>query len=176
MKQGYRVVLGVILGAHGVRGEVRLKSFTADPTAIAHYGAVRMGERREEVFIRNLRRSKQGFIAALEGICDRNAAQMLKGLELHVPRHRLPPAEEGETYVADLVGLAAMQRDGSLVGKVVGMANFGAGDLLEIALPDPAKTIFIPFVKAMVPEIDLAAGRIVIDLPHGLIDAQLGPR
>ena len=169
-----RVVLGVVTGPHGIRGEVKLKSFTADPRAIASYGPVGLGDTGRSARIRSLKPQGALFIAALEGVADRTAAEALKGMELHVPRSALPPAAEGELYQADLIGLAVFLKDGAALGKVVAIPNYGAGDLLEIAVPGRRDTVLVPFVAAMAPVVDPQAGRIVIDPPEGLLDDGAG--
>lgn len=162
------VSVGVIVGAHGIRGEVKLKSFTGEPAAIAGYGplATGTGERFEIV---KLRPQKDGFIAVLKGVTDRDRAEALKGTELFVARQRLPQPEKGEVYLRDLVGLAVMQQ-GRRLGKVVAMRNFGAGDLIDVKMPGRADTILIPFAKGFVVETDLEGGKIVVDLPDGFLD------
>jgi 16S rRNA processing protein RimM len=167
-----RVVLGVITGPHGIRGEVKLKSFTADPKDITAYGPVGLGDTGRNVRIRSLKPQGPLFIAALEGVADRNAAEALKGVELHVPRSALPPAGEDELYQSDLIGLPVFLMDGTALGEVVAIPNYGAGDLLEIAVPGRKDTVLVPFVAAMVPVADPAAGRIVIDPPDGLLDEE----
>jgi 16S rRNA processing protein RimM len=175
MSDAGRVVLGVITGAHGVRGEVRLKSFTSSPAAIATYGAVGLGDSGQETVIRRLRPSGEDFIAALEGVTERSAAEGLKGCLVHVARDRLPPPAEDEVYVSDVIGLQVYLKDGSLLGEVAAVTDFGAGDLLEIKSAVRRNTIMIPFVAAMVPEVDMAKRRIVVDPPEGLIEAQEQP-
>jgi 16S rRNA processing protein RimM len=170
-----RVLLGVITGAHGVRGEVRLKSFTRSPEAIASYGAVLLGDSGREAVIRALRPAREEFIATLDGVADRNAAEGLKGCLIHVARDRLPPAGEDEVYLSDVIGLPVYRKDGSLLGEVAAVADYGAGDLLEIRSDERRGTILIPFVAAMVPEVDVANRRIVVDPPEGLIEAQEQP-
>ncbi|MFO1088989.1 MAG: ribosome maturation factor RimM [Hyphomicrobiales bacterium] len=165
-----RVVLGVITGAHGIRGEVKLKSFTADPRAIATYGPVTLGATGRSAKILSLRPQGDAFIARLEGLADRTAAEALKGCEITVPRAALPPAGEGEFYQSDVIGLPVELADGTAVGTVVAIANYGAGDLLEIEMPGRRQTALVPFVEAMVPVVDVAARRIVIDPPEGLLD------
>jgi 16S rRNA processing protein RimM len=162
------VSVGVITGAHGVRGEVKLRSFTADPAAIANYGplATATGERLEIV---KLRPQKDGFIAVLKGVADRDRAAALKGTELFVARERLPQPENGEVYLRDLVGLAVMQQ-GRRLGEVVAVRNFGAGDLIDVRMPDRADTVLIPFATGFVAETDIAGGKIVVDLPDGFLD------
>jgi 16S rRNA processing protein RimM len=175
MSNGGRVLLGVITGAHGVRGEVRLKSFTSTPEAIGSYGAVLLGDSGRETVIRAVRPARQELIAALEGVGDRNSAEALKGCMLYVQRDRLPPAGQDEVYVSDMIGLPVYRKDGSLLGEVAAVADYGAGDLLEIRSDERRGTILIPFVTAMVPEVDVANRRIVVDPPEGLIEAQEQP-
>jgi 16S rRNA processing protein RimM len=162
------VSVGVIVGAHGVRGEVRLKSFTADPLAIASYGplATASGEWLEIV---KLRPQKDGFIAALKGVTDRNEAEGLKGIELFVARERLPQPEKGEVYLRDLIGLAVIS-GGARLGEVVAVRNFGAGDLLDVKMDERNDTVLIPFATGFVVSTDLAGGKIVVDLPDGFLD------
>lgn len=169
-----RVVLGVITGPHGIRGEVKLKSFTAEGRAIASYGPVGLGDSGRAARIRSVKPQGALWIAALEGVTDRTAAEALKGVELHVPRSALPPAAEGELYQADLIGLPVFLQDGAALGAVVAIPNYGAGDLLEIAVPGRKDTVLVPFVAAMVPVADPAGGRIVIDPPDGLLDDDAG--
>ena len=161
--------MGVITGAHGVRGEVRVKSFTADPAAIAAYGPLEdeRGERRLALALAGTVRGM--LIARIAGIADRNAAERLKGTRLYLPRTALPQPEEGEYYHADLIGLEALLRDGSALGRVRAVHAYGAGDSLEIERPD-GKTVLVPFTEAAVPLVDIAAGRLVVDPPEGLFE------
>lgn len=160
-----RVLVGVIVGAHGVRGAVRIKPFTAEPAAIAAYGPLEdeTGTRRFEISL--VGEGKGVVIATLKGIGDRNAAEALKGLRLYVARAALPPPGEEEFYHADLIGLAAVRRDGTLLGRVCAVHDFGAGDSLELALADGG-TLLVPFTKAVVPEIDVAGGKLVVEPPE----------
>jgi 16S rRNA processing protein RimM len=166
-----RVCLGQIGAAHGVRGEVRLRSFTSDPAAIADYGPLETEDGR--VFkIETLRPAKDHFVARLSGICDRDAASALAKVRLYVPRERLPAtAEPDEFYHADLVGLAVIDRAGNPLGTVVGIHNFGAGDLIEVRTEKGSKTELLPFDTTHVPAVDIAAGKIVVDPPQGLFKA-----
>jgi 16S rRNA processing protein RimM len=160
-----RVCLGQIGAPHGVRGEVRLRSFTADPEAITGYGPLQTEDGRT-LEIKSLRPAKDHFVATLSGVADRDAAEQLTNVKLYVPRDRLPPpTEPDEYYHADLVGLAAVDRAGAPVGTVVAVHNFGAGDLIELKRPGRAKTDLLPFDTATVPEIDIAGGKLVIDPP-----------
>jgi 16S rRNA processing protein RimM len=164
-----KVCLGVIAGAHGVRGEVRIESFTADPAAIAAYGPLsdEGGERR--LAIELVGASRGQLIARVAGIADRGAAAALKGLRLYVERARLPAPGADEYYHGDLLGLAVEGRDGGPFGVVKGLHEFGAGSVIEIERPSGAP-IMLPFTRAAVPVIDLAAGRLVVDPPPGLVE------
>jgi 16S rRNA processing protein RimM len=160
---GARICLGQIGAPHGVRGEVRLHSFTAEPTAIACYGPLESEDGR--IFkIESMRQAKHGFVAKLAGIDDRNAAARLANTKLYVPRERLPElAEPDEFYHADLIGLRAVDRVGREFGTVVAVHNFGAGDLIELKPPDGGKTELLPFDATTVPEVNVRGGTIVID-------------
>ncbi len=166
-----RICLGAIAGAHGIRGEVRIRAFTDDPEAIAAYGPLESADGRQRFEIGALRVAKGVVIARLEGVSDRNAAEALKGTELYVARERLPEPDEDEFYHADLVGLVAEYRDGRVLGEIVALEDFGAGDLVEIRLADaPSRTVYVPFTREAVPEVDIGGGRIVVDPPEGLIE------
>ena len=160
-----RVCLGVIAGAHGVRGLVKIKSFTEDPEDVAAYGPVTDETGRKRLMIKVKGRAKGLVLAELEGVRDRDQAQALHGLQLYVARDALPRLEEEETfYQADLIGLAAEDPEGRALGRVVAVPNFGAGDLLEVLDLDQVSQ-FYPFTRAVVPEVDLEAGRVVIHRP-----------
>jgi 16S rRNA processing protein RimM len=166
MAGGGRVCLGQFGAAHGVRGEVRLHSFTADPSAIASYGPLQSEDGR--VFeIEAMRPAKDHFVARISGIADRNAAELLKNVKLYVPRERLPqPDEPDEFYHADLIGLSIVDRDGQKLGTVLAVHNFGAGDLIEMTPEGGGKTKLLPFDEFHVPVVDIAAGKIVAVLPQ----------
>jgi 16S rRNA processing protein RimM len=168
MAGGARVCLGQIGGAHGVRGEVRLHSFTSDPAAIVNYGPLATEDGR--VFeIESLRPAKNHFVARLAGIGDRSTAERLANLKLYVPRERLPaPEQADEFYHADLIGLAVVNRAGDRLGTVVAIHNFGAGDLIEVRPDAGGNTELVQFDETHVPAVDLGAGRIVVDPPQGL--------
>jgi 16S rRNA processing protein RimM len=169
MAAGDMVLVGVIVGAHGVRGAVRVKSFTEAPEGVAAYGPVfdETGAKRFE--LRVLGPTKGGIIAQLSGVTDRNAAEALRGLRLHVPRAALPAPAEEEFYHADLVGLTVQTVDGEVLGTVRAVQNYGAGDLIEVERPG-MRSLELPFTRAVVPLVDLAAGRLVVDPPPGLVD------
>ena len=156
------ILVGTITGAHGIKGEVKVRSFTEKPEDVAAYGPLydETG-RRFTLAVRS--RAKGVVIAAIEGINDRDAAESLRGTNLYVPRAALPALEEGEFYYTDLVGLRAELADGTQLGTVIGVANFGAGDVIEIA--GAKKTLDLPFTGDVVREVDVAAGRIVVAPP-----------
>jgi 16S rRNA processing protein RimM len=164
-----RVCVGVVTGAHGVCGAVRIKSFTERPQDVAAYGPLgdESGERRFDL---QLTGSAKGVvIGRFAGIDDRDRAAALRGQRLYLPRAALPPTEEEEYYHADLIGLAAMLMDGTALGRVRAIHDFGAGDTLEIERSD-APPAMVPFTRAVVPAVEIAAGRLVIDPPPGLLD------
>jgi 16S rRNA processing protein RimM len=166
---GERVCVGALAGAFGVQGEVRLKSFCAEPEAIAGYGPLETedGARRFDVTL--VRPITGAFAARLSGVATREAAEALKGTRLYAPRNRLPPLEEDEFYHADLIGIEVRDTGGAVLGRVKAVHDHGAGDLLEIARPE-GETVLLPFTRAAVPTVDLTARRIVADPPEGLID------
>jgi len=156
------VCLGQIGAAHGLRGEVRLRSFTSDPAAITGYGPLETEDGR--VFeIERLRPAKDHFVASFSGIRDRTAAEKLANLKLYVPRERLPaPTGTDEFYHADLIGLAVVDPAGRTFGTVIAIHNFGAGDLIEVRPDAGNQTELVPFDAINVPTVDVAAGRIVV--------------
>lgn len=162
------VLVGVVVGVHGVRGNVRIKSYTEDPAAVGRYGPLRDGEGRP-VSLRVVGEAKGTVVAALPGIRDRDAAEALRGTRLFVPRSALPPPEEEEFYHADLIGMAVETADGAPLGQVCEVANYGAGDVLEVR-PPQGPTIIVPFTRAAVPVVDLAGRRVVVVPPAGLLD------
>jgi 16S rRNA processing protein RimM len=163
MAAGARVCVGQIGAPHGVRGEVRLRSFTTEPDAITEYGPLETEDGRI-LEIRSLRPAKDHFVAAVSGIRDRDAAEKLANLKLYVPRERLPQlVEADEFYHADLIGLAVVNKAGEQLGTVLAVHNFGAGDLIEVRLATGGKTEMIAFNESNVPSVDIAAGRIVIE-------------
>jgi len=162
------VCVGRIGAAHGTRGEVKLWSFTADPMAIADYGALATEDGTRTFTIETLRPGKDFLVARLAGIADRTAAEKLCNLDLYIARERLPrPADADEFYHADLIGLAAVGTDGRELGSVVAIHNFGACDLIEVRPALGGATVMLPFTEAIVPVVDVAGGRIVVDAPEG---------
>jgi 16S rRNA processing protein RimM len=160
------ILLGAIAGVHGVRGEVKVKSFTADPLAIATYGPLYDDAGRRFDLKLTQKAAKDAIvIARIEGIVDRNAAEALKGKRLYVPREVLPAIEdENEFYAHDLIGLQVEDRNGKALGKVVDLADYGAGDILAVG-GGPAGDFELPFADRFVPVVDLAAAKIVVELP-----------
>jgi 16S rRNA processing protein RimM len=161
-----RICVAQIGAAHGIRGEVRLRSFTEDPLAVATYGTLESEDGTQHFKIEALRPTKGIFVARLAGIKDRNAAERLTNIKLYVPRDRLPPTEDADTfYYADLIGLTAETVDGTLLGKVTAIHDYGALDLIEITLSGGGKTMQVPFSSTAVPTVDIAGGRIVVVPP-----------
>jgi 16S rRNA processing protein RimM len=159
-----RVMVGVVVGAQGVRGALRIKPFTAEAASIAAYGPVEDEAGTRRFRLRLVGEAKGVVVAKLDGIEDRDAAEALKGMRLYVPRAALPAAGDDEFYHADLVGLEALAPDGRRLGRVRAVQNFGAGDTLELELEDGG-ALLVPFTKAAVPEVDLAGRRLVVDPP-----------
>jgi len=169
-----RLCVGIVTGPHGIRGGVRVKSFTADPADIGAYGPVSDEAGTRRFALRVVGMVKGVVLAELEGVNDRNAAEALKGLHLYVDRDQLPPAEEDEFYHADLLGLSARLQDGTVLGQVTGLYDFGAGESVEITGAKGQVTM-VPFTKAAVPVIDLGSGTLTIDPPAGLFDKPAPP-
>lgn len=161
-----RVCVGEIGGAHGIRGEVKLKSFTADPMAIKDYGPLMSEDGSRSFEIEALRPAKSHLVARFRGVDDRDAAERLARLRLFVPRERLPPPVADEFYHVDLIGLAAVTVEGTEVGTVVAIHDFGAGDILELRPRAGGTTIMLPFTDAFVPSVDVAGGRVVVAPPN----------
>lgn len=159
-----RICLGVVTGAHGVRGEVRLRSFTAEPEAIADYGPLEdaAGARRYRVL--RVQTTAKAVVARLEGVDDRSAAEALRGTELWIDRARLPEPDVDEWYLDDLKGLAVEDEQGAAVGTVRAVADYGAGDVVEIVTTD-GKDLVLPFTRAQFPIVDTGAGRLVMAEP-----------
>ena len=172
------VLLGEFGRAHGLKGEVRLKSFTADPKAIARYGSLQSEDGRSFT-LKGVRPAGGGspdvVIARVDGVTTREVAEALGRIRLYAPRERLRAADrEDEFLLADLIGLEAKDKDGARLGTVIAVPNYGGGDLLEIAPHDGGPTGLLPFTEAFVPAIDIAAGQLVIDPPEGFFDGAAG--
>lgn len=153
---------------HGVRGQVRLWTFTEDPFAVCDYGPLATKDGKRSFEVDDVREAKGHLVATLKGVATREDAERLNGVELYVARDALPDTEDDEYYHADLIGLAAVNAAGDAIGRVVAIHNFGAGDIIEIA-PQEGATLLLPFTNAVVPTVDLAAGRVVIELPGEII-------
>ncbi|MEZ5898679.1 MAG: ribosome maturation factor RimM [Hyphomicrobiaceae bacterium] len=167
-----RVLLGTIATAHGIRGEVMLRTYTSDPDAIADYGALTDKSGKRTFKIKSLRVTPKGVIARIDGVDDRNQAEGLRGTDLYVSRAQLPATEEQEFYHADLIGLEARNAGGAVVGEIVAVANFGAGDLLEVRKAGTKQTDYVAFTDANVPHIDVAAGYVVLVEPEMIGEAE----
>jgi len=174
------VTLAVVGAPHGVRGELRLKTFTEDPLAILAYGEVETADGRR-LRVAGARPLKGDMIVArFENVTSREAAEALNGAELLLGRDRLPEPEEEEFYLADLIGLEAVTPEGSSLGRVLAVPNFGAGDLLEIGPEDARSGELVPFTREVVPQIDIARGRLVVRRPVEVeraedLDGSVGP-
>src|SRR6201994_4410162 len=160
-----KICIARIGAAHGVRGAVKLWTFTEDPLAVMQYGALATKDGARSFEVANAREAKGHLVATLKGIATREEAERLNGIELYVARERLPATDDDEYYHADLIGLAAVSPAQEPTGRVVAIHNFGAGDIIEIA-PPSGPTLLLPFTNAVVPTVDLAGGRVMIELPE----------
>ena len=160
-----RVLLGKIAGAHGIRGDVLIRTYTGAPEAIAGYGPLsnEAGDLSFRVTVRHV--TEKGVVAGIEGVSDRTAAEALNGTSLYVDRERLPATQANEFYRADLIGLCAVSPAGERIGEVVAVENYGAGDLIEIRRSGSGETELVPFTDAFVPTVDIAASRITVVMP-----------
>ncbi len=163
-----RVCVGAITGAHGVQGEVRLKSFCVEPVAIADYGPLWCDSTAQRTAVTITRPIKGGFAARLAGVHSRGEAERLRGSLLYADRNMLSDLADDEFYQADLIGLDVKDLCGTLLGTVRAVVDYGAGDLLEVRLANSTDTVLLPFTTASVPTVDLASGRIIVDPPTGL--------
>jgi 16S rRNA processing protein RimM len=157
-----RICVAQIGGAHGLRGEVKLKSFTADPMALTGYGPLTTEDGSATFEIEAVRPAKDHLIARFRGVGDRDTAERLANVRLFVARERLPPLAADEFYHADLIGLTAVTADGSEIGTVVAVHDFGAGDIVEVQPTGGGTSIMLPFTAAFVPSVDIANRRIVV--------------
>lgn len=165
-----RVLLGVVAAPHGVRGLVRIRSFTEDPMAIAAYGALSDETGQKRYRVEALSAVKGAVLARIEGVADRTAAEAVRGLRLYVERTALPATGEREWYEADLIGLAAVGRDGRDWGKVLAFHDFGAGRTMEVSGGSASSSsVMLPFTDAVVPEIDVEGGKVLVDPPVGVL-------
>jgi 16S rRNA processing protein RimM len=160
------ICIGAIAGAFGVAGEVRLKSFCSEPSDISTYGPLFSEDGSRQFRITLTKPVTGGFGARIQGVTTREAAEALRGTSLFVPRDRLPSLPDDEFYHADLIGLDVMDTGGSLLGKVTAIHNHGAGDIIEISSTRHKSALLLPFTKVIVPNVDLSAGRLIVDLPE----------
>ena len=164
-----RILVGIFGAPHGVRGEVRLKSFTGDPMAIADYPRLTDETGARPFKIIAARPVKDDMlIVRVDGVGDRTAAEKLTNVSLSIAREDLPPVDEDEFYNADLIGLRAETRDGAALGVIAAVLNFGAGDILDVR-PDAGENILLPFTKKVVPVVDIAGGRVIVEPPEEVV-------
>lgn len=168
------VAVGVITGAQGIRGQVKLRSFTTDPYAITEYGALMNATGSKRYDIRIDGANKGGLFATIKGVNDRNAAEAMKGTELFADKANIPPADEDEFYYDELIGLEVRDATGTALGRVAAMYDFGAGDIIEISLTAGGKEMY-PFTKQNFPEIHVKDGYITAELPE-IVDTPKGER
>jgi 16S rRNA processing protein RimM len=167
-----RVCVAQIGAAHGIGGEVKLHAFTEDAMAITAYGPLESEDGSRRFEIDGVRAAKNHLIARFKGVADRNAAEALRNLKLYVARDKLPAPVDAETfYHADLIGLAAKTGDGRELGSIIAIYNFGAGDLLEIRPAAGGPTVLLPFTQDVVPAVDVAAGRVLVNPPAGSFES-----
>jgi 16S rRNA processing protein RimM len=160
-----RICVARIGAAHGVRGAVKLWTFTEDPFAVKQYGPLATKDGARQFEVTQAREARDHLVASFKGVTTREQAERLNGIELYVGRDQLPATDEGEYYHADLIGLAAVTAADEPIGRVIAIHNFGAGDIIEIAPPHGA-TLLLPFTDAVVPTVDIAGGRVVVELPQ----------
>lgn len=161
MSAGKRVCLGAFAGAHGVRGDVKIRAFTESEESIAAYGPL-FSEDGRSFAVRFLRVLKPGLVLArVKEIATREEAEAVSGRKLYIDRSALPQAAPGEYYIEDIVGLSAFDEEGAPLGRVAAMHNFGAGDILEL-VSGSGKSVFVPFTDAAAPALDVDAGRITL--------------
>jgi 16S rRNA processing protein RimM len=163
---GDRICVGAIAGAFGVKGEVRLKSFCADPEAIASYAPLYTEDGSRSFTVKITRTIPGGLAGRLSGIATKEAADALRGTQLFADRAKLPSLPDDEFYHADLIGLKVLDTGGALLGTVRAVHDHGAGDILEVFQPGAKSTLLLPFTKAIIPTVDLTAGRIIADPPE----------
>lgn len=167
-----RVLLGEITAAHGIRGEVVIRAYTSDPADIASYGPLSDATGARAFQLTGARNTGKGVHARIQGVDTRTEAEALKGTKLYVTRDALPPPDDGDYYHEDLVGLAAVAVDGSGIGTIVSVQNFGAGDLLEVRLVGGTKSEFVPFTDRYAPTVDISGGRVVVVIPDMVGDKE----
>ncbi|MEO9573158.1 MAG: ribosome maturation factor RimM [Tateyamaria sp.] len=162
------ICVGAISGSYGVAGEARIKSFCADPYDIENYNPLTTEDGMRSFTLALIRPMKKGFVARITEVGTKEQADALKGTQLFARRDQLPTLPDDEFYYSDLTGLSVFDTGGVELGRVKSVQNHGAGDLLEVQLPGESTTVLVPFTQAIVPTVDLGAGRIVADPPEGL--------
>ena len=160
-----KICVARIGAPHGIRGAVKLWTFTEDPLAVTDYGPLKTKDDGRAFEVDTVREANGHLVATFKGVASREDAERLNGIELYVAREKLPETDEDEYYHADLIGLAAVNAANEPIGRVLAVHNFGAGDIIEIA-PPGGPTLLLPFTNAVVPTVDLAGGRVVIELPQ----------
>ena len=161
-----RIVLAHVASAHGIKGDIVLRTHTGEPEALADYGPLTDVSGKRTFEIAQLRVTAKGVVVRFKGISDRTAAEALRGLDLYVEWSALPEARDGEYYHVDLIGLEAVSTEGVVVGRVIAVQNFGAGEMLEIKRPDAKETEYVPFTDTFVPAVDIAHGRVTVIVPE----------
>ena len=161
------ISVGVIIGAHGIRGEVKLKSFTADPGAVASYGPL-LSATGEMFEITKLKPATTDFIATLKNVTDRNRSETLRGTELFISRAQLPKTSDDEIYMHDLTGISVYGANNTLLGVIVGFENFGAGDLMDVKVEGRAETVLIPYTKKFI--VSATVEKVIVDLPEDYLE------
>lgn len=162
-------MMGTIGAPRGIKGDIRIKSFTEDPRDLAAYGSLWSADGSREFRVKVIGETKGQVIARIKGVADRNAAEALKGTDLYVPRDVLPPPEDDAFYHVDLIGLRAETTHGEFLGEVRAVFDHGAGDVLDLG-GGPYKGLMVPFTLDAVPEVDLAGGKLIVDPPEGLLE------
>jgi 16S rRNA processing protein RimM len=166
-----RVCVAAVAGAHGVMGLVRLKPFTEVPEDCVAYGPLSNADGSRIFKVKLTGQVKGMLLARLDGVANRNQAEAMRGTRLYVERSALPETDtDDEFYHADLIGLPAMLQDGTVLGRVQAVYNFGAGDTLELTGTADGKPLLVPFTLAIVPEVDIANGHLIVEPPEGLLD------
>lgn len=163
------ICVGAVGGSYGVKGELRIKSFCADPEAIETYSPLTREDGSGAFHLSLIRPVKNGFVARMVEVTTKEQADALKGTQLFARRDQLPSLPDDEYYHSDLMGLTVTDTGGTVIGTVKSVQNHGATDLLEVQLPASGATVLLPFTLAAVPTVDLEAGRIVADPPEGLL-------
>jgi 16S rRNA processing protein RimM len=163
--------VGVVAAVHGIRGQVKIKSFTAEPSDIFTYGVLSDSAGNARYTLKPCGLSGSTLLATIDGIGTREAAEDLKGTKFYIDRDALPETSEDEFYIEDLIGLTACSPDGAIFGKITSIENYGAGDLIEITTPDGETELFA-FTYEIFPEIDVAAGKVIIELPEIIEDEE----